>query len=138
MARRRLILAACVAVVALGAAWWMFTDRLTAEEWQLVGAWRYDDAAAGKTKSRFALTPDRRVFNPDFPDRAPWLWCIEGSSLVFEHEPNAARRIFRPLAGLLGLRVLPCGRFPFEVTGDMLTVHAEYQPPSVWIRDRGD
>jgi hypothetical protein len=37
MTRRRLILAACAAVVALGATWWLFSDRLSAEEQRLAG-----------------------------------------------------------------------------------------------------
>jgi hypothetical protein len=40
MTRRRLILAACVATVALGAAWCWYTDQLTVEEQRLVGVWR--------------------------------------------------------------------------------------------------
>lgn len=40
MTRRRLILAACVAVAALGAAWWLTRDDLSAEEYCLFGTRR--------------------------------------------------------------------------------------------------
>jgi hypothetical protein len=40
MTRRRLILAACIALAALGAAWWWFANALSEEERQLVGSWR--------------------------------------------------------------------------------------------------
>jgi hypothetical protein len=138
MTRRRLILAACVAVVALAAVWWLSSDRLTAEEWQIVGAWRYNDAATGNAVFRIIFTADRRSYDPDFPNRAPCLWYIEGGSIVFDHEPSSTRRMLRPVAGLLRLNVGPWYRYPFEVTGDTLTVRSEPNPPSVWTRDRGD
>ena len=58
MTRRRLVLAAALAVVALGAAWWVVGDGLTAEEQRLVDTWlgrhalsrnrfRYKGSAAG-------------------------------------------------------------------------------------------
>jgi hypothetical protein len=48
MARRRLILAALLAVVALGAAWWLMTDDpLSTDEQRFVGTWKRstDDGA---------------------------------------------------------------------------------------------
>ena len=43
MTRRRLVLAAALAVVALGAAWWLLDDGLSVEERRLVGTWTYED-----------------------------------------------------------------------------------------------
>jgi len=40
MTRRQLVLAAALAVAALGAVWWLLSDGLSAEERRLVGTWR--------------------------------------------------------------------------------------------------
>ena len=44
MTRRRLVLAT-LAAVALGAAWWLLSDGLSAEERRLVGTWRVYSAS---------------------------------------------------------------------------------------------
>jgi hypothetical protein len=59
MTRRRLILAASVAVVALGAAWWLTPDGLSVEERRLVGSWRHYDPESGE-RSVMLLLPDRQ------------------------------------------------------------------------------
>jgi hypothetical protein len=67
MTRRRFILAACVAVGALGAAWWLFGDGLLAEEQHVVGTWRLrvDPSAARPAGSAFvwAIGRDRRCLS---------------------------------------------------------------------------
>jgi hypothetical protein len=47
MTRPRLILAICVAVIALGAAGWMVGDGLSPEERRLVGTWRTSGNLSG-------------------------------------------------------------------------------------------
>jgi hypothetical protein len=138
MTRRRPILAACVAVVVLGAAWWLSADRLTADEQQIVGTWRYNDAETGEAKFRIVLTADRQFYDPEFPDRAPCWWHIQNGSIVFDYEPNPIRRALRPLAPMLRLGVGRRNQLSIEVTGDRMAVTPPNGTPTVWTRDRGD
>jgi hypothetical protein len=113
MTRRRLILAACVAVVALGAAWWGFDDRLTVEEQHLVGAWQtptFDNG--GKVRT---FRPDRsfrlRLFWPGGGKVVDGTrWYVRDGSRVTDFETNPFRRFVRaagPATSVLGIKADP-------------------------------
>jgi hypothetical protein len=63
MTRRRLVLVAAT-VVAVGAAWCLRSDGLSAEERRLVGRWKYDDW-------QFAGATRQAEFRPDGICRCP-------------------------------------------------------------------
>jgi hypothetical protein len=109
MTRRRLILAACVAVVALGAAWWLYSDGLSAEERRLVGTWN-DGLVV------FQFTAGHRCEMVDGDNRFPGRWSIRGDCLVIDFEQSAVRRALRPLASLVKLQVGPVIRSRLEWT----------------------
>ena len=86
MTRRRLILAACVAAVALGAAWWLCSDRLTPEEQRLVGTWHLnvapDAAQPAGTISVWELGRDRGChFRELDPRTASVLRAPDGTAI---------------------------------------------------------
>jgi hypothetical protein len=127
MTRRRLILAASFAVVALGAAWGLLSDGLTAEERRLVGTWKYDDWQAKGLTRLAEFHSDGRCFCPT--DAAPngmscW-WSVRGGSILFDCEPSRFRRLWRPVASALGLSVRPV--FPpyrVELAGDCMVIYS--------------
>jgi hypothetical protein len=127
MTRRRLILAACVAVVALGAAWWLYGDGLTAEERRLVGTWRNLDSRTGEWVGTMTFLPDHtHVYVPRSgqprPGSRSHLWHIRDGAIVFDYEPSAIRRLLRPLAPRLGLSVGPAIGAPLTMENGGLTI----------------
>jgi hypothetical protein len=109
MTRRRFLIAACVIVVALGAAWWLLADRLTVEEQRLVGTWRADLGAVSGVailhfdadrRSRLSTrSPSGNLLVMEF--NGPWSVC--GGKIVIEGEANSFLRAVRPLLSVLGL-----------------------------------
>src|SRR5215207_4300501 len=106
MKRRRLIVVATVAGLALGAAWWLLDDRLSAEERRLVGAWRTRNPPPGTT-DLIVFHPDRRCFSgpPNLrdPSALPCHWYLRNGLLVIDHEPSGLRRAVRPVFIRFGL-----------------------------------
>jgi hypothetical protein len=104
MTRRRLVLAACVAVVAIGAAWWLFADGLSAEERRFVGTWRLRQNEPFLT---LTFTTDHRCSRsaryPSWTNVTPGHWWIRGERVFMDLEPNAVRRVLRPLLDRLGI-----------------------------------
>jgi hypothetical protein len=110
MTRRRLVLAAALAAIALGAAWWLLSDGLDAEERRLVGTWRTDaDGGGGADYWRFA--PDRRSSwwhqapNGNSRGTVPLAgpWSVAGREIVMDGEPSGLRRTLRPFLNRLGV-----------------------------------
>jgi len=105
MTRRRLILA-IVAAVLFGMTLWLSLDRLTAEERLLVGTWRFDgESGTGRTEMQFL--PDRQCwFGFGRATMTKYMfsgrWFVRGGELVFDGEPSAVRRVFRPVLSGLG------------------------------------
>jgi hypothetical protein len=109
MTRRRLILAASVAVVALGAVWWLLAGRLTTEEQRLVGTWRTDRGVIPESEF-FQLDADRHCRywkqsqhggNITIEFAGPWSVC--GRTIVMDGEANSFFRAARPLLSALGI-----------------------------------
>jgi hypothetical protein len=136
MTRRRLNLAACVAVVALVVAWWwLLSSPLTAEEQRFVGAWRLRQNESFLT---LTFTADHRcsrsVHYPLGTDVIPGRWWVRGETIFIDLEQSAVRRTLRPLLGRLGIPVVPVGStdttiFDFDGTN---------RRRSAWTRDRED
>jgi hypothetical protein len=145
MNRRRLILAACVAVVAIGAAWSLFSDQLTPEEQQIVGIWRYHQPVSGRWTNTLTLSPDRRywdmpVYQPKSKDRPPdGTWAIRNGDLIVDLERSAIRRTLRPLCNLVRVRVAPTVSSPLaSISADEVVTVMPDGTRVVWTRDRGD
>jgi hypothetical protein len=136
MTRRRLILASCVAVVALGAAWWL-SDGLSAEEQQLVGMWTWHDRdVEGLTRSAEFL-PDGRCFCPTdaAPNGMACCWSVRNGSILFDCEPSRFRRLWRPVAATLRLSIRPA--FPpyrVELAGDRMVIYSPDGTPTAYAR----
>jgi hypothetical protein len=148
MTCRRLIMAACVAMAALGVAWWMFTDRLTAEERWLLDRWSIKPG--GGDYRAWTFRPDRRMTAEGFfkaPGIAPqvtrWFgescWAAGPDMLVLDSEQNAVRRAIRPFLQLLGVSVGEKWLLNVEsLTVDQMIVVEEDGARETWTRDRGD
>jgi hypothetical protein len=148
MACRRLILAACVAVVALGAASWWYSDRLTDEERQLVGTWR--------TKTPYGSITGTMCFGADhrmqitrqlkIASASPVIatetgrWSFRERSLSVDYEHNAIRRALRPFCIYLGINVGYVSSTTMEsvTTDEIVTPAPRGGPGEVWTRVRED
>jgi hypothetical protein len=126
MRRRRVALASTLALVALGAAWWLLSDGLTAEERRLVGRWVYRDPATGKPQSLTEFTADRLAVTEFIGGIRFQLhverWSIRDGELVSDFEPRYYKRAFRPVATYFGWSSAPYSRSPVEIDGDTLTM----------------
>jgi hypothetical protein len=133
MTRRRLILAACVAVVALGAAWSLFGDGLTAEERRLVGTWRHSDSLA------FVFRADRRcwIVQHKLNRSSESRWSVRDGIISFDNELSPFRRAYRSIAQGVGI-VSPSEtmRGEMKTENEIVTVWgiARFE----WTRDRWD
>jgi hypothetical protein len=143
MTRRRLILAACVAVVALRAAWWLFDHEPSPTEQRLIGTWRLRTEIVGET--------GELVFQPDFSwrcsrfrpplglERGSGQWSIQGKAIVFDGENRRAWRMLRPLLRQLGGYVAPViATTPESIAADEVVFVLADGAREVWTRDRGD
>jgi hypothetical protein len=118
MTRRRLTLAACVAVVALGAAWWLASSRLSLEEQKLAGTWHLAVSSAnGPTGVTivWALYPDHayrvHAFDEDAgaAEREPdgremevrGRWWVQGGAVIFERGGGIWTQLRRLLSNSL-------------------------------------
>jgi hypothetical protein len=99
MTRSRLNLAACVAVVALGAAWWFYGDGLTAEERRLVGTWRHSD------NLEFVFCTDRRCWIVQHKQirSTESRWSVREGIISFDKELSPFRRAYRLVAQGIGI-----------------------------------
>jgi len=146
MTRRRLILAACVAVVALGAAWWHWIDRVSAEERRLAGTWQVTSidqrgwsgwTLGSDNVARLTGGPPGAFCGNIFTIKYHWRWT--GGRLLFEGEEDSLRRLIRPLLQCLRMQVAPLEVYTVELLGpDQLAVIAPDGTREVWTRDRGD
>jgi hypothetical protein len=141
MTRRRLILAACVAVVALGAAWWYYGDGLTAQERRLVGRWQTSGPEGQGTieveflaDREFAIFVDGRRTSASRRMR----WKVADGRMVVDCEMSQWRRLARPLLSVLGVSVQHVEVVRVEVDGGNLTLTNKFAKRTVWTRDRGD
>lgn len=122
MSRRHLILAAALAVVALGAAWWMSWDGLTA---QSGGWWGGGGTRTQQQDSTTVFSADRRYRSEGGPpqpigEQPPVWWSIQGDWLVFDAEPSPLRRALRPVARFVRLRIGPVMSYQMEQSADEL------------------
>jgi hypothetical protein len=146
MTRRRLILAVCVAAVALGAAWWLFTDRLTAEEQRLVGTWKIAPSPLDGSAT-WVFGPDRRSYlclrgQGDREDADEIVmsgrWSKRDGVIIVDGEDNSARRVLRPVLRLLRRRVARVEQFTASVTTDELVLTGVDDSRQVWTRVPAD
>ena len=147
MTRRRLILAVCVAVFALGAAWWLFSDSLTAEEQRLVGTWRLIvpglRRSAEDTTAVWTFKRDRTVrgFTSGLPDETPHdfaLWRVRENELMMDLELSAVRRRLRPVARFIGFQVAGVVTYRLEHQGaDEAIFDARRRPIPGYPRPQG-
>ncbi|HEY1380127.1 MAG TPA: hypothetical protein VGF55_25210 [Gemmataceae bacterium] len=139
MRRLRLVLvAAILALVAAGAAWLFWPDRLSAEEQRLVGAWQ----AGGGPNPRMVwdLFPDRRwqtrIDLGPGPGCSPWY--VRGGSLVLECERSPFHRALRGAASLVGISYRPAIVYRLEWTSaDELQTVSPDGISEVWTRATG-
>jgi hypothetical protein len=146
MTRHRIIPAAFLAVVALGAVWWLLSDGLTAEERQLVGTWDYI-APPGEGTCTWEFGADRRFVWTTYagPGRVGVTsvetahWSLRAGMLIFDHELNSFRRTLRPVADRIGMDIERVETYPLaSVTGPkMVTINPDGVHDD-WTRDRGD
>ncbi len=127
MRRRRLVGAVGVlTLIVAGAAWWLSADRLTAEEQRLIGTWVVS-GPSGVTMEVY--TADRvcrwRIVNGrETPDLLPYRWAVKDVCVEYDEELSALRRLLRPLAPRLGIKVGERHRIPLvSVSDDTLTMH---------------
>jgi hypothetical protein len=134
MNRRRLILAICIAVVALGAVKWWDSTRLTVEERRFLGVWKSGiQPVEFRADHRFAWDSgfDNEVF--------AGYWRIRDGWITYDYERNAIRRALRPLVAWLGLEVGQISRCRLEwVTNDYVTAVYEDGSQEILTRESDD
>jgi hypothetical protein len=128
---RRLILAACVAVVALGAVWWASADVLTPDEQLLSGRWRFGPTDYGGD-GNWEFLPDRQtVLASGYPSpsglylgyRVSGRWSMRDGVIRIDTEPSPARRVLRPVAAKLQIRAGRVNSYAVtSVTADRLVI----------------
>jgi hypothetical protein len=142
-------LAACVAVVALGAAWLAFSDRLsgrlTAEERQLVGKWQPGADASKSAAATLEFKADRQLHAlyalPPAGNggRIDSHWSIRAGKFHIDSEPRPIRRLVRPLAGLLGINVGSLASYPsISISENEFTSTDAKGTKYTWTRVRGE
>jgi hypothetical protein len=140
MTRRRLILAACV-MVALGAGWLVWFERLVTEEQNLVGRWRHEKPGGGEDLV-IELQSDHRLKLIQPSSKAPLFrscrWAVRDGMMVWDFEPNPVLRFARPIAPKLGFKVAEIDTWTIEVSADGFTLGPDERHPRVWTRDRND
>jgi hypothetical protein len=150
MTRRSLILAACVAVVALGVAWWYGMNRLSVEERRLLGTWHPTSGSGHWTfgadrNGRFQrsrtgpVSDDPTVpttsWSCDFPEH----WAIRDGAIVIDGEMNIFRRAFRPVVRMFGRPRSEPMSFALEsVTAAEMVIVQPDGSKDIWTRDRGN
>jgi hypothetical protein len=135
MTRRRLILAAFFAVVALGAVWWWSTCDLSADEQRLVGTWRM---VSGEMTIKLVLLDDHRCVSSisimSQTNAASGHLSVRYGKIAVDLELNPVYRAFRPVLEHIGIKVTPMVVYdtedfaPVGAAGDRL----------IWTRDRGN
>jgi hypothetical protein len=145
MTRRRLVLAACIAVVGLGAVWWLYGDGLSAEERRLVGTWPRGSGKPGDNVARWELSANRRWHALFAVPPAGWSgeldgrWSIRDGKIYIDQESNAVRRVVRPWARLLRVDVKSLTASPLKsVTDDEFVIVDALGTQYTWTRDHGD
>jgi hypothetical protein len=143
MKRGRSILAVVALAGALGAAWWLNADRLTAEEKALVGTWRSYDSRSNEW-SEMRLLPDRqyycvRLSAPSTHASPSGRWSVRNGTLIVDLEASTVRRAMRQVADRIGVVVADVGIFPLaSVTSDEFVISRRSSPPGKWTRVRGE
>lgn len=140
MRNRRLSLA-LLAAAGIGAACWLLSDGLTAEERQLVGTWAYEDwQARGSTRTaEFHSDGTCRCPTDAAPGGMTCWWSVRHGAVVFDTEPSRLRRTFRPVARALGLSVRPVfPAYPVELTAGRLVIYSPDGTPTVYTRYSAD
>ncbi len=143
MRRRRLIVVAVVAVLAIGAMCWLSLDRLTPEERQLVGTWRRS-IGSGATTITLDLRADRR-----WQERGEYggqltgaagggHWSARGGKLALNLDGRHFRRALFPLLRMAGLRVACYDREVIEIDGNRLVMTDVIYGHTAWTRAPAD
>jgi hypothetical protein len=149
MTRRRLNLAACFAVVALGAVWWLFGDILSPEERLLVGkwhcapdqGWRSGTAEFGADRQGWLERADPIHGPAGYKGSVAGHWSLQEGVIYFDFEANPIRRKFRPLCYRyrLGITVGSQSAYVTEsVSTDKVVICNPNGWSEVWTRDRGN
>jgi hypothetical protein len=131
--------ASALAVVALGAAWWLLSDPLSAEEQRFVGTWRrsVDDGAMTCT---LGLAADRQwlqrvVVTAGWGGEEGTCWAVRSGELILDAETiRVQSRPLRHLLRLLGRTSPVVRRHAVEIEGDRLVVTESNGSRIVWTR----
>jgi hypothetical protein len=142
MTRRRLIVVAvALALVAIGGAWWLSLDSLSAEEQKLVGTWRLSANSPGES-GVWELWPNRVCrmrFQPPAPAggyRILGRWSGRAGQLVVDSESNPIRKRLRRVIGLFGVRTGGLsGLRPEFISDDQFVFIGPDGTRQVWTRD---
>jgi hypothetical protein len=132
------MLIAVVAALVAGTAWWLSAHRLSAEEHLLVGTWRRQVSGGGMTYT-VTFSADRRWTEwlesaGGRADGHECRWSVRDGELVIDPERYALRRVLRPLAPLLGLKILPPLRAAVEVAPEQIVITGPNGPRLVYTR----
>jgi hypothetical protein len=144
MTRRRLILAFCVAVIALGAPWWLTSLQLTESERSLIGSWRHASIVGNGV---WTFRPDGRA-RLDIRSSGALLagahldchWTANAREITLDMETSRVRRMLRPLLQRFGGHVSSCVSFAIvSRTENQVTVDVPNPGVlQVWTRERRD
>jgi hypothetical protein len=123
------------------AAWWLLSDRLSAEERRLVGTWHVPTETVGSVT--MVVTADRRatitLVGSDFGDgplkhEETGRWAFREGEFILDKEPSLFRRLLRPVGPFIGLRARPVRRQPIEAAHDEVTFIFPNGVRTVWTR----
>jgi hypothetical protein len=124
---------------------WLSLDRLSAEERLLVGTWTFN-GKSGTGRSHMYLGADRRCAFPWFEPHvgsslSEWWgrWFVRNGLIVFDGEPSAVSRAFRPVVRAIGLPTNGAVSYGLEsITADELVLVTLDGTRETWTRAPAD
>jgi hypothetical protein len=138
MTRRRLVLAVFVAVVAVGAAWWLSAGLPSSDERRLLGTWRLSRNLDRAQHVKFTADFHMRSWNDAGSDQNA-LWRIRDGKLIADCETNPLRRLARPVASFVPINIRPVEAYALvSVTADEFVIEDSDGERYMLTRDRGD
>jgi hypothetical protein len=142
MTRRRLVLASAFAVFALGAAWWLLSDGLSAEERRLVGTWeltseepRHSGAWTFRADRSFVLHQSGPLMGrasrvQSWTRSGRWAAC---NGVITLDDQILVQRLTRPLYRLIGRPVVEASLAePESMTADAIVFLNSGGTRAVW------
>jgi hypothetical protein len=143
MKRWRAIAAVVALALALGTMWWLFTDRLTAEERSLVGTWKMcPHPILGSGEWTFGSDRQSRSWRRGPSESGSTgrfgYWHLRGNTIIIEDEDAYDRTVRRLLRAVGYFHSDGMTYTADSITPDEIVFVGPDGTREVWTRDRGE